>query len=216
MEPSHWWQRWDTPIPSKNPFKPDLEDLSKLFGPIEESSTPAKTSLARSANPFQSDDVCSTPSKSIELLTTQRTPSPANTSTAAVTPPLVRSSNPFGSNDTLPSFYTPSKESTAADRKSEKPVKFPEDFDGKQPLKEYLMHFERYAIVNVWNEEDKAMFLTASLRVDSRKLLSGLTELECKQYSKIVERLQLRFGVEKQGGLHQARLLNRRQFEGES
>ena len=133
-----------------------------------------------------------------------------------MTPPLVRSSNPFGSNDTLPSFYTPAKESTAADRKSEKRVKFPEDFDGKEPLKEYLMHFERYAIVNVWNEEDKAMFLTASLRVDSRKLLSGLTELECKQYSKIVERLQLRFGVEKQGGLHQARLLNRRQFESES
>ena len=60
------------------------------------------------------------------------------------------------------------------------------------------------------------MFLTASLRGDSRKLLSGLTELECKQYSKIVEQLQLRFGVEKQAELHQARLLNRRQFEGES
>ena len=58
------------------------------------------------------------------------------------------------------------------------------------------------------------MFLTVSLRGDSRKLLSGLTELECKPYSKIVERLQLRFGVEKQ--LRQARLLNRRQFEGES
>ena len=31
-----------------------------------------------------------------------------------------------------------------------------------------------------------------------------------------MERLQLRFGVEKQADLHQARLLNRRQFEGES
>ena len=110
----------------------------------------------------------------------------------------------------------PSQESTAADRKIKKLVKLPEDFDGKQPLKEYLMHFERCAIVNGWNEEDKAMFLTASLRGDSRKLLSGLTELECKQYSKIVEQLQLRFGVEKQAELHQARLLNRRQFEGES
>jgi len=176
--------------------------LSKLFGPIEESSTPAKTPRTRSANPFQSDEVCSTPSKSIELLTTQRTPSPANTSTATVTPPLVRSSNPFRSNETLPSFYIPSQESTADDRKIKKPVKLPEDFDGKQPLKEYLMHFERCAIVNGWNEEDKAMFLTASLRGDSRKLLSGLTELECKQYSKIVERLQLRFGVEIQAELH--------------
>ena len=216
MEPSHWWQRWDTPIQSKNPFKPDLEDLSQLFGPSDESSTPAKTPRARSAHLFRSDEVSSTPSKSLELLAAQRTPSLANTSTAAVTPPLVRSSNPFRGNDSLPSFCKPSQESTPADRKIKKPVKLPEDFDGKQPLKEYLMHFERCAIVNGWNEEDKAMFLTASLRGDSRKLLNGLTELECKQYSKIVERLQLRFGVEKQAELHQARLLNRRQFEGES
>jgi len=46
------------------------------------------------------------------------------------------------------------------------------------------------------------MFLAASLRVESRKLLSGLTESEGRQYAKIVERLQLRFGVEKQAELH--------------
>ena len=143
MEPSHWWQRWSTPIQLKNPFKPDLEDLSQLFGPIEESSTAAKTPCARSANPFRSDEVCSTLTKSIELLAAQRTPSLANTFTAAVTPPLVRSSNPFRSNDGLPSFYIPSQESTAADRKIKQPVKIPEDFDGKQPLKDYLMHFEQ-------------------------------------------------------------------------
>ena len=179
--------------PGLSVHKPDFQDLSNLFGPIDESSTPAKTPRARSAHPFRSDEVCSTPSKSIELLTTQRTSSPANTSKAAVTPPLVRSSNPFRSNNTLPNFHIPSQESTAADRKIKKPVKLPEDFDGKQPLKEY-----------------------ESLRGDSRKLLSGVTELECKQYSKIVERLQLRFGEEKQAEVHQARLLNRRQFEGES
>ena len=102
MEPSHWRQRWSTPIRSKNPFKPDFEDLSNSFGPIDKSSTPVKTPRARSANPFRSDEVCSTPSKSLELLTTQRIPSPANTTKAAVTPPLVRSSNPFRSNETLP------------------------------------------------------------------------------------------------------------------
>ena len=40
------------------------------------------------------------------------------------------------------------------------------------------------------------MFLAASLRGESRKLLSGLTESEGRQYAKIVERLQLRFGAE--------------------
>ena len=163
MEPSHWRQRWSTPIQSKNPFKPDLEDLSKLFGPIEESSTPAKTLRVKSANPFWSDEVCSTPSKSIELLTIQRTPSPANTCAAAVTSPLVRSSNPVRSNDTFPSFYIPYQESTAADRKIKNPVKLTEHFDGKQPLRDYLMPFERCAIVNDGNEEDKAKFLTTSL-----------------------------------------------------
>ena len=59
------------------------------------------------------------------------------------------------------------------------------------------------------------MSLAVSLRGESRKLLSGLTESDGRQYAKIVERLQLRFGVEKQAELHQARLLNRRQFEGE-
>ena len=125
MEPSHWWQRWSTPMQLKHPFKPDLEDLSQLFGPIEESSTPAKTPRARSANPFRSDEVCSTPSKLIELLAAQRIPSLANTFTAAVTPPLVRSSNLFRSNDGLPSFCIPSQESTAAERKIKKPVSFP-------------------------------------------------------------------------------------------
>ena len=60
------------------------------------------------------------------------------------------------------------------------------------------------------------MFLAASICGKSRKLLSGLTESEGQQYTTIVERLQLRFSVEKQVELHQARLLNRRQFEGES
>ena len=78
------------------------------------------------------------------------------------------------------------------------------------------MHFERCAIVNGWDDQEKGMFLAASLRGDSRKLLSGLADSECRQYGKIVERLQLRFGVEKQAELHQVRLLNRQQFEGES
>ena len=46
--------------------------------------------------------------------------------------------------------------------------------------------------------------------------MNGLTDSECRSYEKIVGTLQLRFGVEKQAELHQARLLNRRQLEGES
>lgn len=39
------------------------------------------------------------------------------------------------------------------------------------------MHFERCAIVNGWNEKEKAMFLSASLFGENRTLLSGLSAL---------------------------------------
>ena len=89
-------------------------------------------------------------------------------------------------------------------------------FDGKHPLKEYLMHFKRCLIVNSWNDEQEALFLTASLKGESRKLLSGMTEADCRQYDKIVEKLEQRYGVEKQAEIHQAMLHNRRQSEGEN
>ena len=69
------------------------------------------------------------------------------------------------------------------------------------------MHFERCSIINGCDSEEKAMVLTASLRGDNRKLINGLTDAEYQSYEKIVERLQLRFGVENQAELHQARLL---------
>ena len=43
-----------------------------------------------------------------------------------------------------------------------------------------------------------------------------MSDSDCNDYSKLVARLELRFGVEKQTELFQARLHNRRQQEGES
>ena len=45
------------------------------------------------------------------------------------------------------------------------------------------------------------MFLAASLTGDSRKLLARFSDTECKQCSKIVERLETRCVVEKQAEL---------------
>ena len=190
MTTSHWWKRCSTPITPQNPFKQDLDDVSQFFVRSEVKS-----------NPFCSDSGFAEPT----------TPLATSASQPTVT---VQSSNPFRRDETVSSDEKSSE--LSADRRIRKPVKVPEDFDGKQPLKEYLLHFERRSLINGWTEEKKAMFLAASLCGESRKLLSGLTESEGRQYTKIVERLQLRFGVEKQAELHQARLLNRRQFEGES
>lgn len=228
MESSHWWQRWDTSPKSGNPFKEDSESISPFLVRSEVGdSTWPKTAKprAKSANPFCNDidgdtrprtpvqTIAATPLKkpvnSIDSRSEMGNCSPLGSST-----PVANSRNPFRREIDLCTFDKSTGQT--AERKVNKPIKLPDDFDGKQPLKEYLMHFERCSIINGWDNEAKAMFLTASLRGESRKLLNGLTDSECRSYEKIVETLQLRFGVEKQAELHQARLLNRRQLEGES
>ena len=97
-----------------------------------------------------------------------------------------------------------------------KPVKNPADYDGTQSLRDYLRHFERCSVVIGWSKEEAAVFLAASLLGEAQRVLNGLPDTDCRNYKKIVDRLELRFGVEKQRELHQARLHSRRQQENES
>ena len=101
-------------------------------------------------------------------------------------------------------------------RKFMKPVKNPADYDGTQPLRDYLKHFERCSVVNSWSKEEAAVFLAASLRGEAQKVLNGLSDTDCRDYKKIVDKLELRFGVEKQRELHEARLHSRRLQENKS
>ncbi|KAL9970102.1 hypothetical protein ACROYT_G022425 [Oculina patagonica] len=66
------------------------------------------------------------------------------------------------------------------------------------------------------NSDEAAVFLAASLRGEAQKVLNGMSDSDCRNYAKIVDKLELRFGVEKQRELHQARLHNRRQQENET
>ena len=97
-----------------------------------------------------------------------------------------------------------------------KPIKLPDDYDGRTCLRDYLRHFDRCAVINGWKSEESAVFLSAALRGEAQKILHGMSNSDCNDYSKLVARLELRFGVEKQTELFQARLHNRRQQEGES
>ena len=124
------------------------------------------------------------------------------------------SSNPFSSseselNNNSADLFTPR-------RKFSKPVKNPADYDGTQSLRDYLKHFERCSVVNGWNMDEAAVFLAASLRGEAQNVLNGMCDSDCRNYTKIVDKLELRFGVEKQRELYQARLHNRRQQENES
>lgn len=101
-------------------------------------------------------------------------------------------------------------------RKLNKPVKNPADYDGSQSVRDYLRHFERCTVVNGWSKDEAAVFLAVSLRGEAQKVLTGMSDSDCRNYAKIVDKLELRVGVEKQRELHQARLHNRRQQENES
>ena len=79
-----------------------------------------------------------------------------------------------------------------------------------------MEHFERCSVVNGWSKEEAAVFLAASLRDKAQKVLNDLSDTDCQDYKKIVNKLELCFGVEKQHELHQACLHSRRQQENES
>ena len=79
-----------------------------------------------------------------------------------------------------------------------KPVKNPADYDDTQSLRDYLKHFERCSVVNGWSKKEAAVFLAASLRGEAQKVLNGLSHNDCRDYKKIVDKLELRFGVQKQ------------------
>ena len=138
--------------------------------------------------------------------------SPLNLSTSSVGH-RSDSTNPFASESqqdtsSLPLF--------THRRNFNKPIKNHADYDGAQSLRDYLKHFERCSVVNGWSQEEAALFLAAGLRGEAQKMLNGMSDSDCRNYAKLVGKLELRFGVEKQRELHQVRLHNRLQFGKES
>ena len=85
-----------------------------------------------------------------------------------------------------------------------KPVKLPDDYNGKTSLRDYLRHFNRCAVVNDWSPEESAVFLSATLHGDAQKILHGVPDNDCQDYNKLVAQLESCFGVETQQELHQA------------
>ena len=120
------------------------------------------------------------------------------------------SKNPFASESQQDTYST---DLFTHRPKLNKAIKNPVDYDGTQSLRDYLKHFERCSVVNGWNQEEAALFLAAGLRGEAQKVLNGMSDSDCRNYAKIVDKLELRFGVEKQRELHQVRLHNRRQLE---
>ena len=125
------------------------------------------------------------------------------------------SQNPF-TRDPTTNQTTSESIDTKRPKQIKKPIKLPDNFNGNTSLRDYLRHFDRCAVVNEWNSEESALFLSAALQGEAQKILHGMSDDDCKNYQKLVARLEARYGVETQKELHQARLTNRRQKDGES
>lgn len=76
--------------------------------------------------------------------------------------------------------------------------RIPQSFDGGSSWGAYLTQFKIIANQNGWNDDEKAMQLAASLKGPALELLGHLPEDQCKDFKKLAEALNQRFGVEHQ------------------
>ena len=88
-------------------------------------------------------------------------------------------------------------------QKFNKPIKNPVGYYGTQSLS--------VALLLVVGAEKKLLpFLHCRPSREAQKVLNGISGSDCRNYTKIVDKLELWFGVEKQHESHQVCLSNRR------
>lgn len=85
-------------------------------------------------------------------------------------------------------------------------------YDSAQSLCDYLKQLECCSVVSGWSQEEASSFLATGLRGEMQKVLNGMSDSDCRNYTKLVDKLELWFGVEKQHESHQVCLSNRRQL----
>ena len=110
----------------------------------------------------------------------------------------VQSKNPFKSDGGDEKQTSSKARLVRSTTKFRKPVKLPDDYNGKSSLRDYLRHFNRCSVVNGWSHEESALFLSAALRGDAQKILHNMSDDDCRNYNKLVSRLEAHFGGETQ------------------
>ena len=99
-----------------------------------------------------------------------------------------------------------------------KPCITPDRYDGRTSWKEYYNHFESCAMINRWNDGQKAQFLAASLRGSAQKVLSRLGDITTThaQYDDLIRLLQQRYGTNGQAEKYLWQLRSRKRRQSES
>jgi hypothetical protein len=92
----------------------------------------------------------------------------------------------------------------------------PDRFDGASPWTEYLKHFKSAALVNGWNNHEKAIFLTASLRGDALKVLPKTEDWPPLSYPDLIKKLEESFGACQMAEIYLLELRGKRRGEKET
>ena len=87
----------------------------------------------------------------------------------------------------------------------------PATFDGTGSWIDYKAHFEACALLNNWDETEKALYLAVSLRGQSQGVLGNLPGGAIKKYTDLITALDERFAPPNQMELYRAQLRERRQ-----
>ena len=83
-------------------------------------------------------------------------------------------------------------------------------------MTEYLIHFDICGKINGWTDQEKAQYLSVSLKGNAQKLLSTLKAKQLEDFQAIVQALNERFGSDGQAELFMTQLETRAKSDKES
>ena len=89
------------------------------------------------------------------------------------------------------------------------PRVMPDQFDGKTSWADYIAHFEICSEINGWNAQQRAQFLSVSLRESACQVMGTLPPGRRRDYREPVRALGRRFDPENQSELYRVQLRNR-------
>ncbi|CAC5382568.1 unnamed protein product [Mytilus coruscus] len=92
----------------------------------------------------------------------------------------------------------------------------PSKYDGNTPWMDYLPHFEMCALVNMWSEHQKGLYLAVSLIGQAQAVLGDLPKEKRQIFSDLVYALEERFAPSSQTELYRAQFKERRQKASET
>ncbi|CAG2190935.1 unnamed protein product [Mytilus edulis] len=92
----------------------------------------------------------------------------------------------------------------------------PSKYDGLTPWMDYLSHFEMCALVNMWSEHQKGLYLAVSLIGQAQAVLGDLPKEKRQIFSDLVFALEERFAPSSQTELYRVQFKERRQKASET